>query len=177
MEDCNRGLELDPEGADAYAGRGNAYSDLKEYQRAIEDYNRALELDPENSWAYLLRGYAYLWLRDLKQAQIDFMRSRQLDPTNVGYGLMTEWVTICQEKPELETAERLEAIAAVDPDNVNAYTCRGVALWIRASLEEASAELNRAIELDPELEEIFFWNGMVLAYLGKEEEAIAAIEK
>ncbi len=90
---------------------------------------------------------------------------------------MTEWVTICQEKPELETAERLEAIAAVDPDNVNAYTCRGVALWIRASLEEASAELNRAIELDPELEDIFFWNGMVLAYLGKEEEAIAAIEK
>ena len=80
-------------------------------------------------------------------------------------------------KPGLETAGRLEAIAAVDPDNDVAYVCRGVALWIRGNFEEAASELNRAIPLDPESEDIFFWKGMVHAYLGQDDEAIAAIEK
>ena len=47
----------------------------------------------------------------------------------------------------------------------------------RKSFEEASVELKRALELNPDLEDIFFWKGLVLAYLGKEEEAKAAIEK
>ena len=177
IEDYDRALELDPTYVDAYKGRGNAYSDLKEYERAIEDYDRALGLDPEFSAAYLLRGYLYLWLRDTKQAQKDFMRSWQLDSTNVNYGWMTEWSTMCQEKPDQETAKRLEKIAANDPNDIEAYICRGVALWIHASFEEAAAELNGTIPLNPELEDIFFWKGVVLAYLGQDHDAIAAIEK
>jgi tetratricopeptide (TPR) repeat protein len=103
--------------------------------------------------------------------------NRQYPDTNVNYGWMTEWANMCQEKPGLETAERLEAIAAVDPDNYVAYVCRGVALLIRTSFEEAASELNRAIPLDPDSQDIFFWKGMVHAYLGQDDEAIAAIEK
>src|SRR5260370_5475826 len=90
---------------------------------------------------------------------------------------MTEWATMCQEKPGLETAKRLKAIATNDPNDVVAYLCRGVALWIRTSYQKAAAELNRAIPLNPELEDIFFWKGMVHDYLGQDDESITAIEK
>src|SRR6266853_3640136 len=136
-----------------------------------------IELNPENGNAYIGRGYVYLWLRDIKQAQIDFKQGWQLDSTDVNNGWMAEWANMCQGKPGLETAGRLEAIAAVEPDNVEAYICRGVALWIRESFGEAATELNRAIPLNPELEDIFFWKGMVHAYLGQDDEAIVAIEK
>src|SRR6266571_7462828 len=131
IADYDRTLELNPKDVDAYYNRGLAYVNLKQYERAIADYGRALELDPENGEAHLYRGYAYLWLRDIKQALIDFMQSFQIDPTNVNYGWMTEWATICQEKPGPQTAARLEAIASNDPENDEAYICRGVALWIR----------------------------------------------
>lgn len=170
-------IDLLPDDSVGYFNRGVIYSALKQYERAIEDYEYSIELDPEDSAVYLQRGYTYLWLRDIKQAQSDFTRSWQLDPTYVNYGLMTEWSTMCQEKPDPETAKRLEAIATNDPDNDEAYVCRGVALWIRASYEAAAAELRRAIQLYSELEDTFFWSGVVHAYSGQDDEAIAAIEK
>ena len=94
---------------------------------AHDDYNRALELDPKYS-AYKNRGYCYLLLSDIKQAQTDFIRSSQLDSTNINNCWMPEWASMCQEKPGLLTAERLEAIAANAPNDVASYICRGVAL-------------------------------------------------
>ncbi len=177
FKDYNRALELDPKSVYAYHGRGNAYSDLKEYERAIKDYDRAIELDPKYDEAYYMRGLTYLWLRDIQSAQIDFKRSWQLDSTDVNYGWVIEWANMCQEEPGLETAGRLEKIAAIAPNVIEAYICRGVAFWIRERFVEAIAELNQAIPLNPELEDIFFWKGMILAYLGQDDDAIAAIEK
>ena len=100
------------------------------------------------------------------------MRSWQIDSTNVNYGWMVEWTNMCQEKPDLDMARRLEAIAAVGPNNAEAYVCHGVALWIHESFNEASTDLNRAILLNPNSHDIFFWIGMVHAYLGQDDEAI-----
>jgi len=84
---------------------------------------------------------------------------------------------MCQEKPDPQIAERLEAVAANAPDDIVAFICRGIALWIHERFDEAIAELNRAISLNPEFEDSYFWKGIVYAYLGKDAEAIAAIEK
>ena len=42
--------------ADAYYGRGNAYSRLSEYDHAIQDYDKVVELDPKFLLAYEGRG-------------------------------------------------------------------------------------------------------------------------
>ena len=175
--DLDRAIELDANLARAYQLRGRVYSYLKNYQSAIADFDRTFDLDPENDRAYLSRGYNYLWLRDINKASADFMRSWQLDSTIVNYGWMIEWVNMCREQPDLGIARQLEAIAIVNPDNFAAYICRGVALMIRESFEGAVAEINRAILLKPESEDAYFWFGFVHIFLGKDIEAIAAIEK
>jgi len=48
----DKAIELNPNFAEAYYNRGNAYSDLKQYERAIEDYNKAIELNPEDKGTY-----------------------------------------------------------------------------------------------------------------------------
>jgi len=51
---------MNPQNAQTYLKRGNAYFNLNNFQRAIEDYDRAIELDGRLSNAYFCRGYAYI---------------------------------------------------------------------------------------------------------------------
>ena len=90
---------------------------------------------------------------------------------------MAEWSEMCQKKPDPSRAERLEQIASVDAQNAIAYVCRGVALWLRGKLELSLIELEQAIAVEPEGWDGYFWKGMTCASLGRDEEAIAAIEK
>jgi tetratricopeptide (TPR) repeat protein len=42
----------------AYYGRGTAYIELEQYERAIDDYNKAIELDPNCADVYYNRDLA-----------------------------------------------------------------------------------------------------------------------
>ena len=90
---------------------------------------------------------------------------------------MIEWLRMCQERADLETAGRLENIAAPDSEHYTTCVCRGIALWIRGYVEGALAELGSAISLDLEPWDVYFWEGMIRASLGQEEEATAAIAR
>ena len=178
LADFDRALELDPKEGGAYNGRGTIYRQLKEYQRALSDFDRLIEGDPNNYWARFQRGQTYLWLKEIRQARADFTKSWELDSTIVSNGWMTEWTRMCQERPDSGMAERLDTIAARDPQDYWAHVCRGVAQWQRNRFEEALAEIERAIVLEPTMSgNAYFWKGMACASLGQNEEALAAIEK
>jgi tetratricopeptide (TPR) repeat protein len=81
------------------------------------------------------------------------------------------------EKPGLEVAERLEDIAYFEPENPTAYTCRGVALWLRGKNEEALVELEQSIAQGSEEEDVLLWQAMVYVSLKRDEEARAALKK
>ncbi len=160
-----------------YAERGQVCQEHKDYEGAIQDYSRALELGPQDAWTHLERGLAYLWLKDIERAQADFMRSWELDPTNIRASWLAEWTSMCQVEPRAEFAERLERIAAVEPRSSLAHVCRGVALGLRGNFVQALAELERAISLEAQEWDAYFWKGMVHAALKQDEDAIAAIKK
>ena len=80
IEDCNKAIELNPNGADAYNYRGVAYTDLKQYERAIEDFNKTIEFDPKNADAHNNRGVAYCFLGHYERAIEDFNKAMELNP-------------------------------------------------------------------------------------------------
>jgi Flp pilus assembly protein TadD len=84
---------------------------------------------------------------------------------------------MCQKQPSLTATEKLEAIAAIDPQHYIAYVCLGVALWIRGYFDQALTELKLAVPLNREEWDAYFWQGIVCASLGQDEEAIASIEQ
>ena len=55
----NKAIELNPDNADAYYKRGDAYSEIGDYDKAIADYNEAIELNPSDALAYYNRGLDY----------------------------------------------------------------------------------------------------------------------
>jgi len=68
IEDCNKAIELNPNGADAYNNRGVAYCFLGHYKRAIEDFNKTMELNPNFIMAYSNRELALNKLEEKNSA-------------------------------------------------------------------------------------------------------------
>jgi len=58
----NTALALNPNIAEAYANRGSARGNLKDYKGALEDLNTAIELNPGMAEVYMNRGLAKLIL-------------------------------------------------------------------------------------------------------------------
>ena len=68
----NKAIELNPNFAEAYLSRGNAYGNQDKSSLAISDYNKAIELNPNLIQAYSNRGRAYLFNDEICLAIADF---------------------------------------------------------------------------------------------------------
>jgi tetratricopeptide (TPR) repeat protein len=147
--------------------------------QSINDLNHAIEIEPDNAWAYFVRGSTHLWLKESVQAREDFIQSLELNPKDVYVCWMVEWSGMGKERPDAGVIQRLEAIAALDPQDFWALVCRGVALWLSRHFEEAILLLDQAHLLRPAAWawDPYFWKGMAYASLGREEVAIAAVER
>jgi Flp pilus assembly protein TadD len=117
-------------------------------------------------------------LKCIDQAKADFIHCWELDPTANYAAWMIEWSTMCLQRTDSSAeAERLEAIAAIDPQHYLAFVCKAVASYLRANYEKASSELEQSITLKPNEADAYFWKGMSLASLGHDNEAISTIEQ
>jgi tetratricopeptide (TPR) repeat protein len=176
--DFDQAIALDPNDAQAHVLRGMACCCLDEAQRAIQSFDQALDLDPNNAWAYAGRGHIHLEMGQIEQARADLLRSQQLAPNDIYGGLLLAWIDLCQEeslpdRPDL--LARLEALAALDQQQPAAVLCQGVALTLRERCEEALAAFEQALLQSPGMRAASFWKSVACAFLGRDEEAAAAL--
>jgi len=75
-----KAIEKDPNFAHAYVNRGNAFRDLKQYQKAIQDYNKAISLNPNFIMAYNNRGNVYFEQKNYQMAIRDYNKSIAMKP-------------------------------------------------------------------------------------------------
>ena len=69
-----------PSGAEFYLRRGEDFSGVHDYDRAIADYNTAIQLKPDYAEAYNNRGFAYYLKGDAERAIADYTRAIALRP-------------------------------------------------------------------------------------------------
>jgi len=82
IEDFNAALRLDPKSADAYHGRGIAYSQLEEHDQAIADLSESIQLNPTSFRVFYNRGVMYSRKGDYDRALADLDESIRLNPSN-----------------------------------------------------------------------------------------------
>ncbi len=75
-----KAIELKPDDAEAYFGRGFAYSLKKQYGLAVKDYSKAIELNPNHALAYENRGTVEYRMGLLQAAVDDFTKAIELKP-------------------------------------------------------------------------------------------------
>jgi tetratricopeptide (TPR) repeat protein len=65
--------------ANAYSGRGVAYFNKKDQERAMADHGEAIKLDPKNARPYHNRGLVYAARRDYDAAIAEYEEAIKLD--------------------------------------------------------------------------------------------------
>ncbi len=80
-------IEIDPNLAHAYFGRGMTYSQNALYHRAIDDFDKAILLSPNQANYYTSRGIAYGMWGEYEKAFVDLNRAIELNPRDdLAYG-------------------------------------------------------------------------------------------
>ncbi len=82
IEDYDETIRLNPNDAEAYFKRGNAYYNLNKEKRAIEDYDKAIRLNPQFAEAYHNRGTTYRDLGQYNRAIKDYDETISLNPND-----------------------------------------------------------------------------------------------
>jgi tetratricopeptide (TPR) repeat protein len=121
----NRRVQANPKDTIAltiYDDRGRAWSEKKQYDKAIADYNEAIRLDPKCVTAYNNR--AWLWatcpeakVRDGKKAVESAKKALELDPKNADW--MDTLAVAYAESGDFVEAVRWQEKALADPQFKN----------------------------------------------------------
>ena len=133
----------------AHFGRGRAYHDLGQHQRAIEDFDQAIRRDPRSALAYYNRGLAYAALANHQLAIQSYDEAIRLDPHHahsyIGRG------NIYSDLGEHQRAiEDFDQAIRRDPRSALAYYNRGNAYAALGNYQRAIESYDEAIRLDPD---------------------------
>lgn len=143
-----KAIELSPEYAEAWNGKGIALKRLKEYELAIQAHEKAISLDPLYSRAWNNKGISLRKLNKFEEAIIAYEKAIELRPEyveawhNKGVSLRIlgrneEAITACEKAIEL------------NPSFVPAWLNKGNSLKKLKRYEEAISACEKAIELNP----------------------------
>ena len=145
-------IELDPNNANAFSGRANAYYQKNDYAHVLADYTKAVELDPE--YAAPVKTTA----RSIAPSWIPPRLSSGLDPKDFD-------AYIKRGKAFREKSDYRRAIAdftqaiEINPDFAVAYTERGKAHADHMDFDRAIVDYSKSIGLDPEFARAYILRG------------------
>ena len=184
-------LQIDPENADAWQGRGFALNSMafykndsskrteanKSLEKALDLYNKKIETDPKDASTWLNKSYALRWLNRPEEALSTVDKAIELNPKyNDALGQRAELLAM-MDKPE-EAIKTLDNATAIDPTNIVAWKLKGLLLTNALGKHDESVQaFDKAIQLDPNDADSWNGKGDALKSLGRSSEADAAFAK
>lgn len=180
-------LQFNPNNADVYIDRGNAYFDLGQHERAIQDYNKAIKLNPNYAAAYNNRARAYEELGQYNRAFQNYTKAIELNPNDALYYYNRGLASLYQQQyqraiPDFTKVIELES----KPDKVDnsatygladVYNNRGVAYKNLEQYENALKDYNAAIQLNPNQADAYYNRAVLFIMAGNYNQALADLNK
>lgn len=153
--------------ARAHVDRGRAYAAQQQYGTAINDYTLALGILPNYEYALVNRGSAFFNMDQLGAAMNDYNAAVAANPQDPNaFGLRAD-LEARQNNLRAALVDYQKAVS-LQPTNPNGW--KGMCLMraeLNIELEEALANCNRAIQLDPNTG--LFYNALGLVQLRRND--------
>lgn len=165
-------LEKEPEWADAYYYRGNAYMFEEKWGLAYKDAYYAIQHKKKFAEAYYLRGWANYHLQQYEAALVDFdtamiLRKKFVSPL---YGKALSEIKL---KRFEDAINHLNEVVLVLPESAYKYLAtRGYAYSLAGNKEKALADLQEALKLKNDYHETYYY----LALLQKDSKPKEALQ-
>jgi serine/threonine protein kinase/tetratricopeptide (TPR) repeat protein len=186
VESFEAASKADPGFALAYVGISDAYSLLNlydvyppvdAYPKAEENARKALAIDDNLAEAHASLAYIkFYYRRDHSGAELEFRRAIQLNPS---YGQAHHWFALAlaylnrpvEAISEAETAQRL------DPRSPSIKAATAIVYFMNGRMEEALAECDKALAIDPTFVPAFKVKRWTYSYLNDPTNADAVFTK
>lgn len=149
-----------PEKAKAeHLSKGEAYLKDSKFQEASIEFRNAVQIDDSLAAAHWGLARAYEGLGRFQETFEELRKTTSLDANNLEarVKLGNYYIAGSRGKSELiAEAERMaKEILEKDQNNIEGHILKGSVLFAQAKPDEAFAELNRAVELDPKRSESY----------------------
>jgi tetratricopeptide (TPR) repeat protein len=194
VADYTRSIELQPNQKDAYYARALVRLILKNFSGALADIDKSIAFGRDYAPAYQLKGTIcqklaqrqdaiqayklaaslYLQQQDLENSRRCLAKAEELAPS-YGAAIPTGYGTAIAkaESGDLWGASQAADIAVqANPQDAQAYCCRGVIHMMRSNAQLAIADFNRAIKLDPTTHSAYRHRGKMRQEMGDVQGAI-----
>jgi tetratricopeptide (TPR) repeat protein len=186
ITEVERAIALNPNNADRYMAQANVLIWVGKAEEAINVAEQAMRLNPryppgylfQLGWAYRLTGRYDQAIATVKEV---VRRSPDLVPgyLNLAYGYLYQWAY--QQHGNAQTLEQAEAatqrLLAINASDPLGHALLGtVALW-QKQYEQAIAEGERAVALNPNLADSYAALAETLSRVGKSEDALRMAEQ
>lgn len=150
IADYTKAIEINPNDADYYKIRGDAYGGKKEdLGRALSDYTKAIELAPQRSGLFVRRGVVYAAKKDYGRAIADFTKGIELEPRDDEAYLRRALVYGENEDYDRAIFDCGRALQ-FDSTFGDAISCRAYAFEKKGDKQRAIADYQRLLALAPD---------------------------
>lgn len=151
--------------------RGEAYSEKKDYDRAIADYDQAID-HVKHADFYRNRGNAYDLKQDYDRAIADYDQAIQLEPKSVDSYYSRGIAYLHRKDYDHSLADFNQAIQ-LNPAYVAAYMFRGIVYLNRKDNDLALTDFNQVIQLDHTTTAAYVGRGLIYYHKKDYDRAIA----
>jgi serine/threonine protein kinase len=169
-------IQLDPNDAVIYNGKGLALSNLNRYGEALIAYEQAVQLNPGFENAYINKAYALYKLRRHPEALTACERAIQLGPNNASFYNL-KGLILSDLNRYGEALAAYEQAIRLDPNITTAYNNKSSLLYSLKRYQEAIVSCEQAIRVDPRNAAMHNSKGNILLALKRYGEALAAYEQ
>lgn len=201
LADFNSSIEIDPEFAKAYYRRGILYKKMELLENAARDFKKAIELDPKCDEAMTELGFIHIQMGK-KDAMKYFNKAIKINPCAGNYFsrvaarakmlkrqnaienfasgkvVKDDCYADCtfNEKQAKDDIKDLDKAIAFEPDDTYYYSLRISRYKYLKQYENALADYEKLIELEPEEEEFYLEMAYCKYNTDKFAEAIEEID-
>jgi tetratricopeptide (TPR) repeat protein len=171
-------IELDPNRADYFRQRGNAYANMENWDAAIANWEQAIEVDPDHWPAYYNLAFT-LQFGDLGQALAYADRAVELADTRstqVSSYRLRGGIHLDMDNPAQALAD-FDAVVELDPDEATSYYDRANAYNALGDHEAALVDGDRCVQVDPEHAWCYWHRGWAYDGLGDTPAAVEDFQR
>jgi tetratricopeptide (TPR) repeat protein len=173
LKDFDRAIVLSQNYGVAYNNRGNARVALGQYDLAFQDFRKAVELMPRSGVPFNGRGKAHAALKRYHAAVRDLSRAISIAPRYAAAYHHRADAYLALGRYREAVADTTQALT-IEPEapNPDILLLRGRAQAGDKKLNQALEDLNKAIELKPDLVAAYVERGIVFTQARRFDDAI-----
>jgi tetratricopeptide (TPR) repeat protein len=177
ISDYTKAIELNPNSAEAYRLRGDAYLFFKgQLDLAISDYNKVLEIRPKDSGTYLNLGVAYGNKGQYDLAISDFNKALEINPSYAEAYDNRGSAYVAKGQYDQAISD-FNKVLEINPRNPGAYTNRGTAYMNKGQYDQAISDHTKALEINPKFAGAYYNRGNAYMKKGQYDQAISDFNK